>query len=138
MVRRPGSWRGSRSHSRFSSWASRSSLRSFRRSSSPSSRPPISEARWRKSTRQREASMMFHLLAQVTGNLDSIKTVGKGLVIGLAAIGPGIGLGILIGKSVEAMARQPEYANQVRTTMTIGIGLIEALALFGIAFSFID
>ena len=42
-----------------------------------------------------------------------------------------------IGKSVEAMARQPEYAGQVRTTMFIGIGLIEALALFGIAFSFI-
>ncbi|TMM24043.1 MAG: ATP synthase F0 subunit C, partial [Actinobacteria bacterium] len=41
------------------------------------------------------------------------------------------------GKSVEAMARQPEYANQVRTTMFIGIGLIEALALFGIAFSFV-
>ena len=41
------------------------------------------------------------------------------------------------GKSVEAMARQPEYAGQVRTTMFIGIGLIEALALFGIAFSFI-
>ena len=55
----------------------------------------------------------------------------------LAAIGPGIGLGVLIGKSVEAMARQPEYANQVRATMFIGIGLIEALALFGIAFSFI-
>ncbi len=80
---------------------------------------------------------MVHFLAQVTGNLDSIKTVGKGLVIGLAALGPGIGLGVLIGKSVEAMARQPEYANQVRTTMFIGIGLIEALALFGIAFSFI-
>ena len=80
---------------------------------------------------------MLHLVAQVTGNLDGLKTIGKGLVIGLAAIGPGIGLGILIGKSVEAMARQPEYANQVRTTMFIGIGLIEALALFGIAFSFI-
>jgi len=77
------------------------------------------------------------VLAQVTGNLESLETVGRGLVIGLAAIGPGIGLGVLIGKSVEAMARQPEYANQVRTTMFIGIGLIEALALFGIAFSFI-
>src|SRR5919205_226778 len=78
---------------------------------------------------------MLHLLAQVTGNLDAIKTVGRGLVIGLAAIGPGIGLGVLIGKSVEAMARQPEYAGQVRATMFIGIGLIEALALFAIAFA---
>ncbi|MEP6972873.1 MAG: F0F1 ATP synthase subunit C [Actinomycetota bacterium] len=65
------------------------------------------------------------------------KTIGKGLVYGLAAIGPGIGIGILMGKSVEAMARQPEYAGQVRSIMFIGIGLIEALALFGLMLSFI-
>ena len=58
---------------------------------------------------------MFHLVAQATDVSSGLKTIGKGLVIGLAAIGPGIGLGILIGKSVEAMARQPEYAGQVRT-----------------------
>ena len=80
---------------------------------------------------------MVGLLAQAVSEFSGLETIGKGLIIGLAAIGPGIGLGILIGKSVEAMARQPEYANQVRTTMFIGIGLIEALALFGIAFSFI-
>jgi F-type H+-transporting ATPase subunit c len=80
---------------------------------------------------------MLGLLAQAASDFSGLETIGRGLVIGLAAIGPGIGLGILIGKSVEAMARQPEYANQVRTTMFIGIGLIEALALFGIAFSFI-
>jgi F-type H+-transporting ATPase subunit c len=80
---------------------------------------------------------MLGLLTQAASDFSGLETIGKGLIIGLAAIGPGIGLGILIGKSVEAMARQPEYANQVRTTMFIGIGLIEALALFGIAFSFI-
>ena len=80
---------------------------------------------------------MVGLLAQAVSDFSGLETIGKGLIIGLAALGPGIGLGILIGKSVEAMARQPEYANQVRTTMFIGIGLIEALALFGIAFSFI-
>jgi F-type H+-transporting ATPase subunit c len=80
---------------------------------------------------------MLGLLAQAAADFSGLDTIGKGLVIGLAAIGPGIGLGVLIGKSVEAMARQPEYANQVRATMFIGIGLIEALALFGIAFSFI-
>ena len=80
---------------------------------------------------------MLGLLAQAASDFSGLETIGKGLIIGLAAIGPCIGLGILIGKSVEAMARQPEYANQVRTTMFIGIGLIEALALFGIAFSFI-
>ena len=50
---------------------------------------------------------------------------------------PGIGIGVLMGKSVEAMARQPESAGLVRATMFIGIGLIEALALFGFVLSFI-
>ncbi len=74
------------------------------------------------------------LIAETTGSLTAI---GKGLVYGLAAIGPGIGIGILMGKSVEAMARQPEAAGMVRGTMFIGIGLIEALALFGFVLSFI-
>jgi F-type H+-transporting ATPase subunit c len=77
---------------------------------------------------------MVHLIGVVTGDVTAI---GKGLMYGLAAIGPGIGLGILMGKSVEAMARQPEYAGQVRAVMFIGIGLIEALALFGFVLSFI-
>ena len=79
---------------------------------------------------------MLGLLAQAA-DLSGLETIGKGLVIGMAAIGPGIGLGVLIGHSVEAMARQPEYAGQVRATMFIGIGLIEALALFGFVLSFI-
>jgi F-type H+-transporting ATPase subunit c len=77
---------------------------------------------------------MFGLIAQTSGDVTSI---GKGLAYGLAAIGPGIGIGVLMGKSVEAMARQPEAAGLVRTTMFIGIGLIEALALIGFVLSFI-
>jgi len=53
---------------------------------------------------------MLALLAQAADTSEGLATIGRGLVIGLAAIGPGIGLGVLIGKSVEAMARQPEYA----------------------------
>ena len=50
---------------------------------------------------------------------------------GLAAIGPGIGIGYLVGQSVQAMARQPEAAGMVRTTMFLGIAFTEALALIG-------
>jgi F-type H+-transporting ATPase subunit c len=60
-----------------------------------------------------------------------------GLVYGLATLGPGIGLGILIGKAVESMARQPEAAGMVRTTMFIGIAVVEALALLGFILAFI-
>ena len=70
------------------------------------------------------------VLAAVSGNLA---TVGYGL----AAIGPGIGIGILVGKTVEGMARQPELAGQLRTTMFLGIAFTEALALIGIATPFI-
>ncbi|HJA38733.1 MAG TPA: ATP synthase F0 subunit C [Brevibacterium senegalense] len=70
------------------------------------------------------------ILAEVTGNLQ---TVGYGL----SAIGPGIGIGILVGKTVEGMARQPEVAGQLRTTMFLGIAFVELLAFLGIAAGFI-
>ncbi len=50
---------------------------------------------------------------------------------GLAAIGPGIGIGLVFGHGVEAMARQPEAAGMIRTNMYIGFTLTEALALIG-------
>ncbi|MGI9578164.1 MAG: ATP synthase F0 subunit C [Microthrixaceae bacterium] len=56
---------------------------------------------------------------------------GAGMAYGLAAIGPGIGIGYLVGQSVQAMARQPESAGQVQTTMFLGIAFTEALALIG-------
>lgn len=56
---------------------------------------------------------------------------GAGMGFGLAAIGPGIGIGYLVGQSVQAMARQPEAAGMVRTTMFLGIAFTEALALIG-------
>lgn len=55
---------------------------------------------------------------------------------GLATLGPGVGLGILIGKAVESMARQPEAAGMVRTTMFIGIAVVEALALLAFVLAF--
>ncbi len=78
----------------------------------------------------------MHFLAQqgLSGNMASI---GQGLVYGLAAIGPGIGIGIVVGKAIESMARQPEAAGMVRTTMFLGIAFTEALALIGFVLVFI-
>jgi F-type H+-transporting ATPase subunit c len=60
-----------------------------------------------------------------------------GFAYGLAAIGPGIGIGYLVGQAVQAMARQPESAGQVQTTMFLGIAFTEALALIGFVLFFI-
>lgn len=56
---------------------------------------------------------------------------------GIGTIGPGIGIGILVGKTVEGMARQPEMAGQLRTTMFLGIAFVEALALIGLVAGFL-
>lgn len=74
------------------------------------------------------------VLAQEAGGITgSLNVVGYGL----AAIGPGIGVGIVAGNAVQAMARQPEVAGMLRTTMFLGIAFTEALALIGFVLFFL-
>jgi F-type H+-transporting ATPase subunit c len=70
------------------------------------------------------------VLAALNGNLA---TVGYGL----AAIGPGIGVGIVFGQGVNAIARQPELTGTIRTNMLLGFAFSEALALIGLVAPFI-
>jgi len=70
------------------------------------------------------------IVAAIEGNIG---TIGYGL----ATLGPGLGLGILIGKTVESIARQPEVAGQLRTTMFIGVAFVEVLALLGLIAGFL-
>jgi F-type H+-transporting ATPase subunit c len=73
---------------------------------------------------------MQHLANVLAVTQFHIQNLGA-LTYGLAAIGPGIGIGYVVGKAIEAMARQPEAAGMVRTTMFLGIAFTEALALIG-------
>ena len=56
---------------------------------------------------------------------------------GLAAIGPGIGIGIIFGQGVQAIARQPEAYPVIRQNMLLGFALAEALALIGFVVPFV-
>ena len=67
----------------------------------------------------------------------NIGLLGAGLAIGLGAIGPGIGVGLLVAKSVEGMARQPEAARLIRTAMFIGLAFAEAISLYALVIAFI-
>ncbi len=73
------------------------------------------------------------IVAQLTGPEQKAANgaINAGTAYGLGAIGPGIGIGYLVGNAVQAMARQPEAAGMVRTTMFLGIAFTEALALIG-------
>jgi F-type H+-transporting ATPase subunit c len=61
---------------------------------------------------------------------NAAKLLGAGIAMGVGALGPGIGLGMLLGKAYESIARQPEVSSDIRTNMFIGIGVTEAVALY--------
>ncbi|MEW1813885.1 MULTISPECIES: ATP synthase F0 subunit C [Streptomyces] len=75
-------------------------------------------------------SAALETLAAIDGNIG---TIGYGL----AAIGPGVGVGIIFGNGVQAMARQPEAAGLIRQNMLLGFAVVEALALIGFVVPFI-
>jgi F-type H+-transporting ATPase subunit c len=59
--------------------------------------------------------------------------VATALLIGLGALGTAIGFGLLGGKFLESAARQPELAPQLQVKMFIVAGLIDAIAIIGVA-----
>jgi len=61
--------------------------------------------------------------------------LGAGLGAGLVVIGAGLGIGILAGRAMEAMGRQPEAIAPIRTAMIIAAALIEGIAFFGLVIS---
>jgi F-type H+-transporting ATPase subunit c len=69
--------------------------------------------------------------------LEAVNSLAMGLAVGLGMIGPGIGIGILVSRALEAIGRNPEAAGQVQTTMFIGIAFTEALAIFALVVGFI-
>lgn len=75
-------------------------------------------------------------LLQASGNVtDGLRYVGIGVAAGAAVIGPGAGMGYLIGQTIASIHRQPEAFEQSRVWMFLGIGLVEAFALYGLVFA---
>jgi len=70
-------------------------------------------------------------------NPEAMKALGMALAVGLGMIGPGIGIGILVSKALEAIGRNPEASGKIQTTMFIGIVFTEALAIFALVVGFI-
>jgi len=80
---------------------------------------------------------MDNLASVLAATHNTLQIIGLGqITYGLAAIGPGIGIGLVFGHAIEAMARQPEASGRITTYMWIGFALTEALALIGIAVPF--
>ena len=70
-------------------------------------------------------------------DVEAAKILGMALVVGLGVIGPGIGVGIVASKALEAIGRNPEAAGQIQPLMFVGIAFSEALAIFALVIGFI-
>ncbi len=68
---------------------------------------------------------------------ETMRQLGTALAIGLGAIGPGIGVGLVGSKAMEAMGRNPEAADIVRTNMILGMAFAEAIAIYALVVALI-
>ncbi len=71
---------------------------------------------------------------------EAITTVGKalgaGLCMGIGAIGPAVGEGNAVSKALEGMARQPEAAGTLRSTMIMGCAITETTGIYSLLIAF--
>ena len=64
-------------------------------------------------------------------------SLAAAIAIGLAALGASFGNGMIVSKTVEGMARQPEARGMLQTTMFIGVALVEAVPIMAVVIAFI-
>jgi F-type H+-transporting ATPase subunit c len=74
----------------------------------------------------------------VEGNIeDAAKIIALGLATAFGAIGPGAGVGYLMGKTVESVARQPELRGDIMGLMFLGLALTEAITFYALLMGFV-
>jgi F-type H+-transporting ATPase subunit c len=71
------------------------------------------------------------------GLINAAKAIELGLATGFGAIGPGAGVGYLMGKTVEAVARQPELRGEIMSLMFLGLALTEAIVFYALLMGFV-
>ena len=72
------------------------------------------------------------MLALILAAVDAVLGLGASIGAGIAAIAAGIGIGEIGGSAMEAIARQPEAAGDIRSNMIVIAALIEGVALFAV------
>ncbi|MCA9391630.1 ATP synthase F0 subunit C [candidate division WWE3 bacterium] len=67
----------------------------------------------------------------------SLKEIAAGVAIALGAIGPGIGIGLIGKGAMEAIGRNPEATDNIRTNMILSIAFAEAVAIYALVVALI-
>lgn len=68
---------------------------------------------------------------------EAMKALAMAIAAGVGVLGPGIGIGMLVAKALEAIGRNPEASGKIQATMFIGIAFVEALAIFALVVAFV-
>lgn len=68
---------------------------------------------------------------------DGFNAIGAAIAIGLGALGPGIGIGMLAGKAMEALGRNPEARGAIQQNMILAIAFAEAIAIYALVVAII-
>ncbi len=74
-------------------------------------------------------------MQELIATVQASTAIAVGLIFAFAALGTGIGFGLLGGKFLEGAARQPEMAGMLQVRMFIVAGLLDALSIIGVAFA---
>jgi F-type H+-transporting ATPase subunit c len=61
-----------------------------------------------------------------------LKSIAMAIAMGVGAIGPGIGIGLLVSKGLEAIGRNPDASSKIQTNMVLGIAFAEAIAIYAL------
>ena len=68
---------------------------------------------------------------------EAMKSLASALAIAIGAIGPAIAIGILGGKAMEAIGRNPEAESKIRVNMILAIAFAEAIAIYALVVALI-
>jgi F-type H+-transporting ATPase subunit c len=76
-------------------------------------------------------------MAASSDTVNAAKAIELGLATAFGAIGPGVGVGFIFGKTIEAVGRQPELRGQLTGMMWLGFALTEAIVFYALVMGFV-
>ena len=88
-------------------------------------------------TGPREMLQKSYLTGGEVSLTEELKDIATALAIGLGAIGPGIGIGLIGKGALEAIGRNPEAGNEIRTILILSVAFAEAVAIYALVIALI-
>ena len=80
---------------------------------------------------------MDPIVQAATINAEALKALAMAIAAGVGVLGPGIGIGMLVSRALEGIARNPEAAPKIQSMMILGVAFVEALGIFALVVAFL-